>query len=357
MFKSVARSIGVLIIFLAISPSVLFSQTSGSAVAGLMLNNTYATTPSSVEHQYKIATLPASTYGTFDHLHLVVTVNNGWGAAGKSYIDAVFANRAGFTYQYTLRGHSADSAVRLVAYQPSDGSVDIYLDINQTAYGTASYTVLENLQETVYSSPADVGSSPLGTLVFDSSSSTYPPATYIDFSGNQTVQGNLKLRSNSGASITFSDGTTQSTAWTGSLCGGDYAEAVDVSGDRTHYEPGDVLVIDVNEPGKFLKSSEPYSTAITGVYSTKPGVVGRRQTTSLTNSKAEVPMAMVGIVPTKVSTENGPIKPGDFLVTSSTLGYAMKGTDRSRMFGAVVGKALGTLDSGVGVIEAVILLQ
>ena len=68
-------------------------------------------------------------------------------------------------------------------------------------------------------------------------------------------------------------------------------------------------------------------------------------------------MAMIGIVPTKVSAENGPIKRGDLLVTSSIPGYAMKGTDHSRMLGAVIGKALGNLDSRTGVTEAVITLQ
>ena len=68
-------------------------------------------------------------------------------------------------------------------------------------------------------------------------------------------------------------------------------------------------------------------------------------------------MAMLGIVPTKVSAENGPIHRGDLLVTSSTPGYAMKGTDPSRLIGSVVGKALGSLDSGTGVIEVVVTLQ
>jgi hypothetical protein len=35
----------------------------------------------------------------------------------------------------------------------------------------------------------------------------------------------------------------------------------------------------------------------------------------------------------------------------------MRGTDRGRMLGAVLGKALGNLNSGTGVIEAVITLQ
>ncbi len=157
------------------------------------------------------------------------------------------------------------------------------------------------------------------------------------------------------AGVVFPDGNTQSVAWTGVVCGGDYAESVDVTGARSAYLPGDVLVIDADTPGKFLKSAQPYSTSVTGIYSTKPGTVGRRQTTR--KSSDEVPMAMVGIVPTKVSSENGGIRPGDLLVTSSKLGYAMKGTDRSRMLGTVIGKALGNLDSATGVIEVVVTLQ
>lgn len=169
------------------------------------------------------------------------------------------------------------------------------------------------------------------------------------------IDGNVKLTAGSGASMTFQDGTTQSTAYTGVICGGDYAESVDVTGSRTTYQPGDLLVIDPGVPGKFLKSAEPYSTSVTGIYSTKPGTVGRRQITA--RSPNEVPMAMMGIVPTKVSAENGAIRPGDLLVTASKLGYAMRGTDRSKMLGAVIGKALGNLDSGTGVIEVVVTLQ
>jgi hypothetical protein len=173
------------------------------------------------------------------------------------------------------------------------------------------------------------------------------PAYKLDVSGT--------IRSSSGG-VVFPDTTTQTTAWTGVLCGGDYAESVNVTGARAQYEPGDVIVIDADNPGKFLKSSGQYSTLVTGVYSTKPGVVGRRQGVGA-DAANELPMAMIGIVPTKVSAENGPVKPGDLLVTSSTAGYAMKGTDRSQMLGAVIGKALGRLDSGSGVIEAAIALQ
>ena len=68
-------------------------------------------------------------------------------------------------------------------------------------------------------------------------------------------------------------------------------------------------------------------------------------------------MAMMGIVPTKVSSENGPIERGDLLVSSSTPGYAMKGTDPTRMMGAVIGKALAPLKTGAGTIEVLVSLQ
>ncbi|WP_263418062.1 hypothetical protein [Terriglobus albidus] len=177
---------------------------------------------------------------------------------------------------------------------------------------------------------------------------TTSPATKLDVNGSVKISG-------SGASMTFPDNTVQSTAWNGTTCGGDYAESIDVTGDRKSYGPGDVLVVDPKVAGKFLKSSEPYATTVMGIYSTQPGLTGRRVGAQKTGE--EVPMAMLGIVPTKVSTENGPIKPGDLLVTSSTPGYAMKATDRSRMVGALIGKALDYLDSGTGLIEVGIALQ
>lgn len=58
-----------------------------------------------------------------------------------------------------------------------------------------------------------------------------------------------------------------------------------------------------------------------------------------------------------MSAVNGPIRRGDLLVASAIPGYAMKGTDRSRMLGAVVGKALESLAEGTGVIEVLVTLQ
>ena len=139
--------------------------------------------------------------------------------------------------------------------------------------------------------------------------------------------------------------------------GADFAESVPVKGDRDRYAPGDLLVIDSLGEHRLTLSATPYSTLVAGVYSTKPGVVASQHRMDDPALRNEVPLAVVGIVPCKVTAENGPIAAGDLLVTSSTLGRAMKGTDRARMLGAVVGKALEPLRKGAGVIQILVTLQ
>lgn len=239
-------------------------------------------------------------------------------------------------------GPSHSSAMTF--YSGKQATWELGTDLNYTGEQTFYFWDGHTGQLALFVNPADnVG---IGTIT---------PAAKLEVAGNILADGTVTINGQGG--LTFSDGTVQSTAFTGVVCGGDYAESVDVTGDRTRYEPGDLLVIDPTAEGRFLKSAEPYSTFVTGIYSTKPGVIGRRQLTDRSNMKDEVPMAMTGIVPTKVTAENGPIRPGDLLVTSSRLGYAMKGTDRGRMLGAVIGKSLGHLDSGTGVIEVVVTLQ
>lgn len=139
--------------------------------------------------------------------------------------------------------------------------------------------------------------------------------------------------------------------------GADFAESVSVAKSATRYGPGDLLVVDVAVDRQFTLAAQPYSTLVAGIYSTKPGVLATPHSIDEPATAAEVPLAIVGIVPCKVSTENGSIQRGDLLVASSTPGYAMKGTDRSRMLGAVIGKALESQREGRGVIEVLVTLQ
>jgi hypothetical protein len=148
----------------------------------------------------------------------------------------------------------------------------------------------------------------------------------------------------------FFDGGTQ----TG---GADFAESVAVSRGPVPSEPGDLLVLDVSANRQLTLAAQPYSTLVAGIYSTKPGVLATPHKMTDSGSGGEIPLAIVGIVPCKVSAENGSVQRGDLLVTSSTPGYAMKGTDRSRMLGAIVGKAMEPLEKGTGIIQVLVTLQ
>jgi hypothetical protein len=59
----------------------------------------------------------------------------------------------------------------------------------------------------------------------------------------------------------------------------------------------------------------------------------------------------------KVDAGYGAIHAGDLLTTSPHAGYAMKVTDKSQAFGATIGKALGDLESGTGVIPVMVTLK
>jgi hypothetical protein len=146
----------------------------------------------------------------------------------------------------------------------------------------------------------------------------------------------------------YADGSYQSPA-------ADFAEMLPA---QDGLEPGDVLII--GEDGELTLSTEAYQASVAGVYSTQPGFVGGARDKDLTG---QVPLAVVGIVPVKVSTENGAIAPGDLLTTSDTPGYAMKAdpiTLNGISFypsGVLIGKALEPLATGKGVIQLLVMLQ
>ncbi len=145
----------------------------------------------------------------------------------------------------------------------------------------------------------------------------------------------------------FFNGGTQSS-------GADFAEQMAVEMGEAGHEPGDVLVISTGADRMVELSAEPFATAVIGVYSTAPAVLAGAPDTD--DPLEGIPVAITGIVPCKVSTENGPIHRGDLLVTSSTPGHAMRaGTNPPK--GTVLGKALGELEEGVGVISVLVTLQ
>jgi len=145
----------------------------------------------------------------------------------------------------------------------------------------------------------------------------------------------------------FFDGGTQNS-------GADLAEAFDVEGATTEYEPGDVLLISTTMDRTVVKSREAYSTLVAGVYATKPGVLLTEEESAGSVLVGKVPMGVVGVIPTKVCDENGPIHRGDILVTASKPGFAMKADLDKLKAGQAIGKALEPLESGMGKIKVLV---
>lgn len=137
--------------------------------------------------------------------------------------------------------------------------------------------------------------------------------------------------------------------------GADVAEEFAVEGARSAYEPGDVLVVSTRTDRRVERSARAYSTAVIGVYATRPGVLLTERDVDDDTRTDLVPVGVLGVIPTKVSAENGSIRRGDLLVTARTPGHAMRGTARGRMLGAVVGKALAEFRGpGTGVINVLV---
>ncbi len=112
-------------------------------------------------------------------------------------------------------------------------------------------------------------------------------------------------------------------------------------------EIGDVLVVS-KDGRKLEKTVRPYDVRVIGVVSGSPAVVFEGSDLKIGakpfrfTKGTKPPIALAGRVPVKVSLENGEIKPGDFLTTSSVPGVAMKATEG----GATLGIALESYSGG-----------
>jgi hypothetical protein len=138
------------------------------------------------------------------------------------------------------------------------------------------------------------------------------------------------------------------------LPGADCAEHFDVAGDMA-IDAGTVVVI--HEDGTLRQSEDAYDRKVAGVISGageyKPGIILDKRES---NDKRQ-PVALVGKVYCKVDAQYSPIGVGDLLTSSPTPGHAMKVTDPLKAFGAVLGKALGNLTSGTGLVPVLVCLQ
>ena len=138
------------------------------------------------------------------------------------------------------------------------------------------------------------------------------------------------------------------------LAGADCAEDFEI-GDDAPSEPGTVMVI--NDDGRLCQSQKAYDRRVAGILSgagsLRPGIVlGRKSSSQGTQA-----IALTGTTYCRIDASIHPVAVGDLLTTSDRPGHAMSAQDPERSFGAVIGKALGNLTGGVGLVRVLVALQ
>jgi hypothetical protein len=138
------------------------------------------------------------------------------------------------------------------------------------------------------------------------------------------------------------------------LRNGDAAEDFDIDETDT-VDPGTVVVI--GDDARLHECRQSYDKRVAGVIAgagdSRPGLLLGRKV----SMRRRLPVALLGRVCCKADAQYGRIELGDLLTTSPTTGHAMKASDSARAFGAVLGKAMGPLEEGQGLVPVLVALQ
>jgi hypothetical protein len=119
--------------------------------------------------------------------------------------------------------------------------------------------------------------------------------------------------------------------------GFDIAERFQVIGE---VQPGQVVVFD-EDRGGVRPCDREYDRRAVGIVSAEPAFI-------LGIDPLQPAVALCGRVECYVDADIAPVRAGDLLSTSPTAGHAQKVLDRDRADTAIIGKALGSLESGKG---------
>lgn len=141
--------------------------------------------------------------------------------------------------------------------------------------------------------------------------------------------------------------------------GSDIAEPYTIApAGEIEARPGMVVCIDPEQIGKLRVSTGAYDTAVAGIVSGANGVgVGLTLTQAGSVADGELPVAAAGRVWCYVDADaNGAVKAGDLLTTSFTPGHAMR-AESGKANGAILGKAMSSLESGRGMVLVLVGLQ
>lgn len=310
-------------------------------------------------------------------------------------------SNVGATKESGEPNHAGNAGGASVWYRwtaPSSGTATI--DTIGSNFDTllAVYTGSAVNSLTLIASNDDIGGGNVQSRVTFTATSGTTYQIAVDGYGGAT--GNITLNWSLASACTATGAIFRIERATGNVCadgsfisgGADIAEYILAS---EAVEPGDVVELDPHNPGQYRKARTPYSHLVVGVISTNPGLIlglklseGLTLTPALSTIRERVELnltlarlsegtmllsgvsisklakqtqrerpllALLGRVPVKATTENGPIRVGDLLTSSSKPGYAMRCENTQKCEGAIIGKALEALEDEEGVIVMLLM--
>ncbi len=248
----------------------------------------------------------------------------------------------------------------------TDGTTKVQvLDVTNTDIGDVSGNlasfendiVLEDELPWIAMVADDVGNTGAGISFGEFGGANDKWAIYRQTSGNV---GSLKITYGTNVNATMNDlkfqilpdGTTKVQVL--EITGADVAERFAVS---EPVEPGMVVEIDPKNVGQLRPARGAYNRRVAGVVSGAGDLPVGAVLGNLPGVEKAPAVALTGRVYCRCDASSGPIEPGDLLTTSDTPGHAMKVTDHPRAQGAILGKAMGSLESGKGLVLVLVSLQ
>lgn len=140
--------------------------------------------------------------------------------------------------------------------------------------------------------------------------------------------------------------------------GSDLSERFDISSASGEIRPGLAVCIDADQPGELSVCDGAYNRTVAGIISGAGGIdPGMVMGQEGSQADGAYPVALTGRVYAWADASGGPIRPGDLLTTSGTTGHLMKVTDHGQASGAIVGKAMSSVDADSGLVLVLVTLQ
>ena len=176
----------------------------------------------------------------------------------------------------------------------------------------------------------------------------------IIFGTSTSSGGSVSVHDQTGSEVIRLSGSGRVTAQVVEITGADLAERFPT---RESLTPGVVVEIDPDHPGDLRTSRGEYNRRVAGVVSGAGGIPVGAILGNLPGSDDAPPIALSGRVWVQADTSGGVIAPGDLLTTSETPGHAKRVEDHARAQGAIIGKAMTSLDSERGLVLVLVSLQ